>query len=556
MKTYICSLNTDFVRSLKGQQGISLIAMAFFLMGVGLFTLPAIQLYKTKAAYEAQSSTDEKIKVIQAALLDYQTQNGHYPCPATMNAAMDTPDFGVSVAVDCTDAVMLGPDETFRAPGRNGALVRTGAVPVRTLGLPDSYIYDGFNTRFAYAITEAYAVPGAPPPADSGAIQIIDGNGNNATAEDGNIIEVVYSMGSDPNGAYNAQGFLTQACDPTARSGENCDFAANAVFMNMVQKSRSENADNTYVHTMSYQSNRDVIPCEDAVNASAVKDTVFLIDTSGSMAGVGPGEMRPGMYASPYVDCPVGLKGPCSRMDVAQWAMRRVMPARITSNSASEKPGKTSLTKFRCTGGVNGASSDCDDLAVKDFSDIDFDNPNAEGYVAPDNEAVAEKLERNLENICPGGNTPLVKHMQVLADVVGNGTKDLPNKITILSDGEDNSLRILDPNCRDKHPPQYPESILCPRESIGRYAREIHEKYPHIQIDIIDVSNNPGLREVAEITGGKYYSSSKPDDILKSLYSSAGICEPAAIPTPVDKQNCTHLPPPVQVMCDGVPCPN
>lgn len=481
----------------QAQRGVSLIAMAFLIAGIGLFSLPAIQIYKAQNSLAAKAETDSKLSNIQKALGHFYAQNGRYPCPAPLTAAIDgtTPTgnkpYGVEVNTNCA----LGGAGTERAAGRDGRFVRTGALPTRTLGISDSYMSDGYNQRFVYSVTEIYATQGTPPPRDSGAITIRDGGNNNATSVEGNVAYLVFSPGGDVNGAYDISGNRQQVCNASARNGQNCDYNSNAVFMNTLQKSRSTNVTNQFSQTIAYAPNKDVVPCDDSLKGGQPMDTIFLVDTSGSMS-------------EKVSKCPPGLTGSCTRMDVAHWAMRRVIPARMYNNSTIDTPGSTGITGFRCTNGATCGSNGT-------FNNITFDDPNSNGYKPPDADNVAKKLENTLKGMCPLGGTPLGEHIKALSDKLKSGTTDRPNKLTILSDGESN--QGVDPLAA---------------------AKELIKKYPNLQVDVVDMTNNPSLRKVADMTGGKYYSAGNPQELEDSLYDSAGVCKPHT-PAPItDKKNC------------------
>lgn len=469
-----------------GERGISILAMAFMISVTGLFIAGGLKLYDTWDKYRALAQTDEKLDYIQGALQRYLAENGHYPCPAPLTAAIDTPAFGIAVAADCTAGAAAG---TFRAAGRDGRGVRTGAVPVRTLGIPDTYSHDDYGQRYVYAVTEEYAVEGTVTSGDKGAIAIIDGNANNATAVPGNIVQIVYSMGWDPNGSYTSHGVNNQVCDPTARSGENCDFDTNATFLNTVNKSTNEA--NLFVHRISYVPSKTLATCEDA-GVQSPKNTAFLVDTSGSMAEA--------------ADCPSSMPG-CSRIDVARWAMRRVMPARLYNNGLTQDPGQTSMTGFVAYNNTANVENN--------LGNIIFDDPTAPGYTAPDEATIGATLETELQGMCPSGSTPLGIHIQALADRLGDGDPDRPNRITVISDGLSNNGS--DPIAM---------------------ANYIHTTYPNLEVDIIDVVGNPSLMQVAQITGGAYYHTENPDELLAALYSSAGACNSYTPTPPADEPGC------------------
>lgn len=479
----------NIFKQIECEKGISLISTALIMILVGNFTVAGSKFYEIRRYSEAMYSTDEKITTVQKALTRYVAENGRYPCPAPLNAAIDTPEFGIEVTADCTAGDFAG---TFRSLGRLNRGVRTGTIPVRTLNIADSYMMDGYGTRLVYAITEAYAAPDAPINEDMGAIEIIDGNGNNATARQGNIVQVVYSMGGDANGSFSVDGNIIENCTDGLRASENCDYADDAIFMNTVNKSTNEN--NLFVHRISYVPDKTVITCEDASAGAIPKDIAYLIDTSGSMNSNG--------------GCPSSMGSSCSRMDVARWAMRRVLPARIYNNNQIDDAGSTSMTGFVGRNTVTNVNNN--------LGDIVFDDPNVDGYESPTFEDLAQNIETELQAMCPNGSTPLGIHLTALADRIGDGTESRPNKIMVLSDGR--NTNGMDPVAA---------------------AQNIHNLYPNIKIDIIDVVGNDSLIQIAQITGGSYYFSANPDELLDALYSAAGTCASDAPPDPpVDQPGC------------------
>ena len=528
----------------KFQRGVTLLSMAIIIVVIGTFMGVALNLYKVYKPYEAAQETDQKITKIRRALEQYYYTEGYYPCPAPLNVAVDQNGFGfsvveTSVAVpgdgDCSTASSDGSDGTFLAAGYNGLNVRTGAVPVRTLNLPDEYIYDGYNQRFVYAVTEAYSQKGnAPEPGTGGGIVLEDLNGNEVfsqtgTEDTGKIIHLVFSMGGDPNGAYSAfSGSLESACDTTKFAGENCDWSSDAEFVNTLQKSGNEKSANYFMHKISYGVSRDILSCEEKMGPPP-KNIAFLMDTSGSMgdsAGAG--------------NCPSDLGvSSCKRIDVARWAMRRIVPTVINeqkrlipedednedgNNDGNDvvqyeeglEPGEVSITGFielpwYASGDYN--SSDTIKGRIEQTDPV-FYNPEDDADRNDDD--TATQLNDHLMSRCPSGNTPLGVHIEALAKMLGDGGDERPNKVTVISDGYQSAGAGTDP----VHAAQY-----------------IHDTYPNVEVDIIDVSpeGNSELRKVAEQTGGAYYTSTNPDELLDALKKSAGICEIYNPVKPVDE---------------------
>jgi len=484
------------------QSGISLLSTMMMVIILSMFLLGGIAMYKSWRSYSLVADTGKDIDQIEQALRQFVTENGYYPCPASLTAPVDSADatnrFGVSVNTNCPAAP--SGTQTFQTTGRDGRKVRTGAVPVRTLGLPDEYAFDPYHKRYIYAVTEVYAVQGSSVNGDMGAIEIEDGNGNNATSVVGNIVHVVYSMGYDNNGAYSVSGGSPiAACDTSKPSGENCDFSSNAKFKNTVAKSYNDRA--LFTTKVSYST--AMTPTCTSSGVSPFKDVAFLLDTSKSM------EENPGAQF-----CPVGMEG-CSRMDLARWALRRVLPSRIYNNQDMEGAGKTLFTGF--VNDTNGTSDDAIAAVDRDMGNPTFNDPTSPNYTHPTEDAVNSALESKLETMCPENYTPLGNHIEVLANKLGsNDTPAQPNKIIVISDGESN---------RGKDP--------------LAVARAMKAKYPNLQIDIIDLVGNDSMKQVAAATGGKYFQTTNPTDLIQQFEASLQMCK-AHTPqkAPVDKRGC------------------
>jgi len=199
-------------------------------MAVGLFSGAGFTMYDIWRQQKLPAITAEHMKALDEAILRFVIENGRYPCPAALDAPMDSPTFGLEVSADCTG----DHPGTFRAPGRDGRMIRTGAAPVRSLSIDDEFIVDGWRHRLVYAVTEAYAMPGAALGEDLGAISVQDGEGNMATSVPGNLAYLLLSPGSDTRGAYSLHGALIDPCDDTAKAGINCAFQGG--FLNTLER--------------------------------------------------------------------------------------------------------------------------------------------------------------------------------------------------------------------------------------------------------------------------------------------------------------------------------
>lgn len=499
-----------FLQTLKIEKGASLVAAAFLLVVLGFAVILASQFYRLWHDYETRQKTESDLLGIQERLAWFLTENGRYPCPAPLSAGLDTPEFGVETDCGPTSTPAAG---TFNAAGRDGRPVRTGTIPVRTLGLPDEMIADGYKHRYVYAVTRDYAYTDATttiPSGDNGGIFVEDPNGNPATSVPGNLVQAVFSVGWDINGAYGLDGQLISPCDTSVLpSGQNCDYDSDAVFVNTVNKSANESE--PFQMRITYHPTNLPAACEDTIDPPP-KHVAYLMDTSGSM-----GERE--------TSCPGSLGTPCRRIDIAHWAMRRMLPARAAVGSLIEQSGaplSTGTTGF--TGFIPGTQRDgitTDEVynriqrgtGISVDLTVDPDEPDDTRY-----DGVQSDVELKLQHMCPNGWTPLGVHIDALARELDDVSRDTgdppdgkqPNKIVVISDG-------------------YSNKGASPYVLVDDYLT----RYPHLQVDIIDVTGeNPALAQIARDTGGTYYSAEDPQELLDALFDSSGICGSFDLPMP------------------------
>jgi hypothetical protein len=465
----------------KGEHGYSLIATAMLVILIGVMSGPGIQLYQIWLEKKRQTDLIDQMAALEIGLQSFLAGNGRYPCPSSLTAGVDEPDYGVEASADCTDGDVGG---TFRTKGRGDRMVRIGAIPTRTLNITDDMMTDPWGHRFVYAVTENYTTDEAPFDEDKGAITVRDGADNSASAIPGNLVYVILSQGPDARGAYNREGILIEPCDESSKAGTNCNFDSD--FANTVSRSYGDGTER-FTHRVTYRAVALPSSCKEEITGKGFMpgNISYLVDTSGSMD------------STEFGNCPTDLAGRrgCSRIDIARWALRRVIPARLQQAEFDEEAGGTDLTGFVAdSGNKSWIAQSMRDIAIED-------------------EAGAEK---KIEELCPSGMTPLGVHIEALAERLGSGTEDRPNVVMVISDGLSN--RGTDP---------------------VTVAKRISRDFPYLQVHIIDVVGTPSLKEVADITGGQYHLSREGDKLLDSLFALSGICttlEPP--PPPVDKPGC------------------
>ncbi|WP_234838866.1 type II secretion system protein [Sinorhizobium meliloti] len=201
------------------QHGFSLIELAIVILvgGLLLSTMSsALLIYMRSNEIKV---TIQRMVEIDDALQQYLSLNGNYPCPASRTADVNSATFGTQLATNCA----AGGAGVATAPGTAGRVVAIGAVPTRTINLPDDYGSDAWGRRLTYAVTALQTVRGTYS-RDIGAISITaDTAATSVITPAGSAHYVILSHGPDGIGAYSFNGILGSACNTAALDGENCD---------------------------------------------------------------------------------------------------------------------------------------------------------------------------------------------------------------------------------------------------------------------------------------------------------------------------------------------
>lgn len=467
--------------------GNTLISILFFLLALALIGKPAMDFYDAWLKQKATADTNERLETINKAIRNYVTANGRYPCPAPINAQFDTATFGKEVN-NCA----IASSGITVSQGQENLTVAAGAVPVRTLGLSDENIYDGYNHRYIYTVTQGFTPTSPKPTFDStrAAIRLVDDAGTVVTREEGNIIYAVTSLGDDITGAFNREGFQTVACtDTTARSYENCDM--DATLVNTINKSYVEN-NRKFTQTTRFKSGNE---CVNLFPTPPAK-TAYILDTSGSMqTNVDRSTCRG-----------IGASAGCTRMDVAHWALRRCVALR-QSQTRDDDSFSTQFTGF-----------------VRPFSEIG----NQDLTLNQD-----DNVDDRLDGMCPSGNTPLGDHISALADRIGGGESvENPNTIMIFSDGMSNygrSPAVVAREIYQRYQGRLIVHIIDMRDELT------DEQQRAIEENIVNATDPPGT---PADQGARYFNASNPEDILDFCMKLSGTCMEQIMDPPADPLHC------------------
>ncbi len=205
----------------KSESGFTLVEMAIVIMIGGIllaFMGSALLSYMKKNRIV---TTEHRINVVKESIVQYLSVNGRYPCAARRNVNAAHVNFGREISTDCNAAGVVAGTVRVAVAAPVGA-VRIGALPTRTLNLPDEYAIDGWGKRFTYAVTEDQAT-NLLYQADGGVISVVDRSGNSLVTPVNTAHFVIVSHGTTGMGGYTLGGNLSIPCAGASYDKENCD---------------------------------------------------------------------------------------------------------------------------------------------------------------------------------------------------------------------------------------------------------------------------------------------------------------------------------------------
>lgn len=216
----------------KDSLGFTLVEMAIVIMIGGIlmaFMGSALMAYLKKSRV---MTTEFRMEKIQEAMDQYLDINRRYPCVASRILGPDDGAFG-RMDTSCGSA--------GAGTAVSGGTVHIGAVPTRTLNLPDEFMADAWGQKFTMAVTIGLTNIGTYI-ADGGRIEIVD---KNSTIYD-KAHYVLVSHGVTGFGGYMI-GAAANPIIPCASAGdpekENCEAAPDNVFLTTLTTSDAGMAD-------------------------------------------------------------------------------------------------------------------------------------------------------------------------------------------------------------------------------------------------------------------------------------------------------------------------
>jgi prepilin-type N-terminal cleavage/methylation domain-containing protein len=224
----------------SGNAGFTLIELSVVITIIALVLGVALTGITTILESKRGTTTRDKLVVIDEVLQAYLEANQFLPCPAPLSTvASNEAEFGRSqtTAGVCASVTGTPGAQGVFEPAGSGVVI--GMVPVKTLGISETYAYDAWNQRLVYAVTRQHAEGGAYQ-ANDGEVIMRDTVGNRfidlAGPFRGGASYAVLSHGKNRMGGYGLRTGAPGACDIASPEQENCDFqngTPNADFRDM-----------------------------------------------------------------------------------------------------------------------------------------------------------------------------------------------------------------------------------------------------------------------------------------------------------------------------------
>jgi len=264
-------------RHTLSKTGFTLLELSIVLMVIAAIIAGTVSMGSSMIQSAQLVNTNNKLDAIETALMNYRLVYNRLPCPTDptlTDVAGNATTYGVETGTPgtCTAASIISYTYPTGATNTNynaaGVTVAEGAIPVRTLGLPDEFQFDGWGRKFAYAVAApmtskatATAYPafisyGAQ--ANCGAIKVENAfHSNRSPVADYALL----SYGPDGHGGYTKAGTRYNAGVNNADELTNCHCTNAAVdtgnyAASYVQKDMSmdgSDAVNPFQHILRYK---------------------------------------------------------------------------------------------------------------------------------------------------------------------------------------------------------------------------------------------------------------------------------------------------------------
>lgn len=215
---------------IRKSAGFTVLELAIVLVIVGVVT--GMGLVATMGALEGAKrvATNNRLDAIEKALMNFRMTYDRLPCPAELTLATSNTNYGVQAA---TPGTCTGGTPTADAVSTTGDIVQ-GAVPVKTLGLPNDFMYDAWGRRILYTVMSVYTFPKsfatAHPKETCGTNVLASSTSGDVTnSRSSNAVYTLTSFGPNGHGGYTQGATIVNAGSTNDSEQRNCRCSSSAV---------------------------------------------------------------------------------------------------------------------------------------------------------------------------------------------------------------------------------------------------------------------------------------------------------------------------------------
>jgi prepilin-type N-terminal cleavage/methylation domain-containing protein len=152
------------------RRGFSLLELSVVIGIISLIAGAGISLGSGALQAADRVATQERLNTIKLALDSYARTYGYLPCPYDRALVPSSANFGrESRGAPSTSCTASSPG-VIGIPGTPTMYI--GGIPVRTLGLPDSYAGDAWGGKLTYAVTAAHVANAAGYATGDGVLEV------------------------------------------------------------------------------------------------------------------------------------------------------------------------------------------------------------------------------------------------------------------------------------------------------------------------------------------------------------------------------------------------
>jgi type II secretory pathway pseudopilin PulG len=228
-------------------KGLSMLELSIVLALIAVISAMGMAAVPAMLESARRTATNNKLDALEDTLMAYRVANNRLPCPADASLPATDANYGFEAANPgrCTG----GSPAANRTDATNNVV--EGAVPFRTLGIPEEFLVDGWGRRFAYAVNSNATdtdVMRHMALTDSCRISVRDAAGSDRTT---GALYALVSFGPNGHGGSLGTGQLMSAgsTNPDEQINCHCDAtaAATAYAATYVQKDREDSTDDSAV---------------------------------------------------------------------------------------------------------------------------------------------------------------------------------------------------------------------------------------------------------------------------------------------------------------------